>query len=109
MYNILLLLDCKLWLGLYRFCHRPSKILRTTNRALRALMDGVVHKISPARRKLQGYEFYREVLGSPRYIVAPMVDQSELVSDVKPQRTWPLTVPFGCRHGGHYPGVTVLK
>jgi len=35
-----------------------------------------------ANRKLEGYGFYRTVLGSPKYDIAPLVDQSELVGSL---------------------------
>lgn len=48
-------------------------------------MEDLAHNGNTTRRKLKGFEFYREVLGSPRYVVAPMVDQSELVRDITSQ------------------------
>ncbi|THH04060.1 hypothetical protein EW145_g5799 [Phellinidium pouzarii] len=42
-------------------------------------MPGIVSdEHRPKRRKLTGDDLYRDVLGSPKLVVAPMVDQSEL-------------------------------
>ena len=91
----------RLWLGL-PYSHSPAIIFRATNRALRAFvlpMEGSTQNVSSTRPKLQGYDFYREVLGSPKYVVAPMVDQSELVCGLFLECF--LILIGDSRHGGH--------
>ena len=38
-----------------------------------------IDSVQSLSRKLTGYKFYRQVLGTPKFVVAPMVEQSELV------------------------------
>ena len=45
-----------------------------------SLLEGSEDEHRHKRRKLCGNDFYKDILGSPKFVVAPMVDQSELVS-----------------------------
>ena len=47
-----------------------------------SLLEGSEDEHRHKRRKLCGNDFYKDILGSPKFVVAPMVDQSELVSSL---------------------------
>jgi hypothetical protein len=59
-------------------------------------------------KKLSGYDFYRSI-GSPKHIVAPMVDQSELVRLPKVCISGITWTRHPTRHGAGYHGDTELK
>ena len=66
------------------FCHSSSRASRqvirsVTNMSVTSNGDASTISQQPAKRqKLGGYDFYRSI-GSPKWVIAPMVDQSELV------------------------------
>jgi hypothetical protein len=67
------------------FREQPNTIaLHVLRSALRRRVPSLIPmpglSVDAQREKLGGYQFYRDVLGSPIHVVAPMVDQSELVS-----------------------------
>ncbi len=60
-------------------------------------------------KKLGGYDFFHKVLGSPKYVVAPMVDQSELVSHFSSHLHSRILMLQNFSPGGYCPENTVLR
>jgi hypothetical protein len=65
------------WLG-HSLHFKPRSFLRMASNS--APQNGAAEvSVATPNRKLQGRQFYKSI-GSPKYIVAPMVDRSEFVS-----------------------------
>lgn len=46
---------------------------------LQTMREALSDEHRTKRRKITGHDLYKDILGSPKFIVAPMVEQSELV------------------------------
>lgn len=59
---------------------QSSKLFAAAKAGVKRVIMESAHTSNAPKPKLGGYDFYRSI-GSPKWVVGPMVDQSELVSD----------------------------
>lgn len=102
--------DAAKYFGNFQVSPRRSSTI-SSFRLFRALRTFLAPKMTTAApeaasagpsSKIGGYELYRDVLGSPKHVVAPMVDQSELVCLYRLVWRGSNVLTKFCSHGGYY-------